>query len=424
MSIITSLYPNSHGVLEVFKDKLSPRVTTLAEVLKFYGYKTAWFGPLDDPQLDPDAGFGRGFDDVEDSGNDHILDEAREKLCKWLDKNRGRKFFLNFHTYKVHAPYLPQPKYKARFTKVKGVKGIIEDENQFKYDFFHNVLKKRKLAVDLMGRGLFDKFVAAGMPGKDDSSIENFFISLGEEGRMSSIRETVYWKGVNFSDKESSAYIQALYDADILEYDQEVIGPVVEKLKELGIYDKTLIIICSDHGEEFYEHKGYGHGTTLYDEVTRVPLIVRVPWAKGGKRGKEFTQTVDIMPTILDLLGIPVPHQAQGRSLAGFINGENLLSPRGYVFGRMSVLSSIRSEKWLFVLYGGDFPNQRYLYNLVLDPGEEKDIYFKDRETALGLESRMKRWEKSLPLYRGRRDPFPPAIDREMQEKIRKTGYW
>ncbi|MFA5198859.1 MAG: sulfatase [Candidatus Omnitrophota bacterium] len=424
MSIITSLYPGSHGVLEVFKDKLSPRVETLAEILKVYGYKTAWFGPLDDPQLDPDAGFGRGFDDVEDSGNDHILDEAREKLCEWLDKNRNRKFFLNFHTYKVHAPYLPQPKYKAKFTKIKMIEGIIEDKNKFKYDFFHNVLKKRKLAANLMGRELFDKFVAAGMPGKDDASIENFFISRGEEGRMSSIRETVYWMGVNFNDKEASAYIQALYAADILEYDQEVIGPVIKKLKELGIYNKTLIIICSDHGEEFYEHGGFGHGTTFYDEVTRVPLIVRVPWVKGGKRGKEFTQTVDIMPTILDLLEIPVPHQAQGKSLAGFIDGNKPLPPREYVFGRMPVLSSIRSENWLFVLYDGDIPNQKYLYDLVSDPGEEKDVYYKDKKTALGLESRMKEWERSLPSYRDREYSFPPGIDRKMREKIRKTGYW
>jgi arylsulfatase A-like enzyme len=424
MSIITSLYPGSHGVLEVFKDKLSPRADTLAEILSFYGYKTAWFGPLDDPHLAPEAGFGRGFDELSYSADGYFLDEAREKLCKWLDKNKGRKFFLNFHTYKVHAPYLPQSKYKKKFTDVKESEGIIEDENEFKCGFFHNIVKEKKLAVKLMGKKLFNQFISSGMPRKDVHSIEDFFISRGEAGRLFSIREAVYRRGVNLNDKKVNSYIQALYDADILEYDQEVIGPVIEKLKELGIYDKTIIVICSDHGEEFYEHQGFGHGATLYDEVARVPLIVRVPWVKSGKRGKGFTQTVDILPTILELLEIPVPHQAQGKSLAGFINGKNPLPPREYVFGGMSVLFSIRSDKWLFVLDDGDVFIQRRLYDLVADPGEQDNIYFKDKNKALGLESRMEEWKKSLPSYRDQEYYFPPGIDKGMREKIRKTGYW
>ncbi len=114
MSIITSLYPKSHGVLYIYKDKLSPRVKTLAEILQMYGYKTAWFGPLNDPHLDPKVGFGRGFDDVFDTfpGFPKQLDKLRTNLCDWLQRNKDRKFFLNFHTYKVHAPYLPSLKYK------------------------------------------------------------------------------------------------------------------------------------------------------------------------------------------------------------------------------------------------------------------------------------------------------------------------
>lgn len=424
MSIITSVYPNSHSVLDICKDKLSSRVITLAQILRSYSYKTAWFGPLVDLQLKPDVGFGRGFDELEDiPGGNKELAGVRKRLCGWLDANKDRRFFLNFHTYTVHAPYLPSPEYKARFTKIKNPGRVIEDISEFKYGFVDLVMKNKRFGVDLMGEDLFNQFAAAKLSSSDVPQVEDFFISTKKREKLSAIRDRAYWAGMDLKDKEVNAYVQTLYDADILEYDEEIVGPLIEKLKALSLYDKTIIIICSDHGEEFFEHGSSGHGITLYDEVTSVPLVIRVPWIKEALRVKEFAQTVDILPTLLDLLEIPVPRQAQGKSFADFINKKNSLPLHEYVFGRMLNMHSVRSQEWLFVSHD-DPPYQKELYDLRSDPKQQNNVYFANKDTALKLESRIQEWEGHLPSYKDQEYSFSPEIDKATQERIRKTGYW
>jgi arylsulfatase A-like enzyme len=418
MSIITSLYPNSHAVLDIDKDKLSARVYTLAQILQMYGYKTAWFGPLKDPHLSPEAGFGRGFDQlVEYSYNYPPLEQ-------WLDMNKDKRFFLNFHTYKVHDPYGPDQKYKEKFTKIKSMAGVIEDYNQYEWGTVEQAMKNKELATEIVGEELFNQFVAAGVSNADAKQVENFFVSRKKLDKISWIRTSVYWRGINLSDNSVNAYIQSLYDATILQYDQEVIGPLLDKLKALGLYDKTIIIICADHGEEFYEHGGHGHGSTLYDEVTHVPLIIRIPWVKHGKRIKELTQTVDILPTVLDLLEIPLPHQAQGKSLVCLINNKKFSPPRDYIFGRFrDKVSSIRSKEWLLLLYN-NIPGTIDLYHLPSDPKEQKSAYFNNQGIALKLVSELKEWEAFLPSYKDKDYFFPVEMDETTRERIRKTGYW
>jgi arylsulfatase A-like enzyme len=422
MSIITALYPSSHGVLKIFKDRLSGRVTTLAQVLKAYGYVTVWFGPCDDPHLDTAVGFGRGFEEIYSSGDVCGLMDYRENILGWIEKNKKEGFFLNFHTYKLHTPYMPGPEYKAKFTKIKGLSGVTENFDEYSAGSIRKVAGDKKLAIHFMGKKLYRQFISEGLLKGSDREVRDFFTARGQENKMLNIQDYVYWADIDLKDKTTNAYIQILYDADILEYDQEVIGPLIAKLKELGIYDKTMIVICSDHGEEFYEHGDHGHGATFYDEVTRVPLIVHVPWIKKGRRIRELTQTVDIMPTILDLLDIPVPGQAQGKSLKEFICGRHPLPPHEYVFGMMSTLSYIRSKDLLFVADNDSGRNG--LFDLVLDPGEKNNLNFEKCDVAAKLEFELEAFRKSLPSYRDREYFFDPGIDKETQEKIRKTGYW
>ncbi len=422
MSIITSIYPKSHGVLHIFKDKLSSRVVTLAQVLKAYGYKTAWFGSLEAPHLEPDVGFGWGFDELINSEDVLRLDESSRSLCAWLDANKGQRFFLNFHTYKVHAPYFPNPQYKARFTKIKSMEGVIEDAEGFYSESAKQVMKDKKLDIELMGEDFFNQSIALELSKGDSQQTIYPLTSRKKLNKLSRIKDSVYFGGINFQNKTINDYVQTLYDADILEYDERVIGPVIKKLKALNIYDKTIIIICSDHGEEFYEHRGFGHGKTVYNEVTHVPLIIRVPWIKQAKRVKELTQTVDIMPTLLDLLEIPIAHQAQGKSLAGFINNKKFSPLHEYVFGQLRDVSFIRSKEWLFILH--NHSNYKELYDLRSDPGQQNNVYLKRKDTASNLESKLKEWEVSLPLYKDQEYSFSPGIDRATQERIRKTGYW
>jgi len=433
MSIITSLYPNSHGVLDICKDKLSPRVITLAQILKAYGYKTAWFGP-DNPCLSAEVGFGLGVDDFSNAGDSQNLLESRKNIFSWLDKNKDKKFFLNFHTYKVHIPHFPSGKYKQRFTRIKNMDGVMEDKEEFQWRFIKQIIKKellqnKKLTNEIIGEDFLNQLILAGMLNWDRDQIVDFFFNSGSKERMekfSALQTYAYWYRINFTDPAVNLYFQSLYDADILEYDEEVIGPVISRLKALNLYDKTIIIIFADHGEEFYEHKRYGHGGDLYDETTHVPLIIRVPWIKEDRRIKELTQTVDIMPTLLDLLEIPIPHQAQGKSLIDLMNNKKSLPLHEYVFGNTHGISSIRSKEWLLVLNQDGRPRlkPKELYSLRSDPKEQKNVYYQNQDVALKLESELKKWEASLPSYKDQEYSFPPEIDEATRERIRKTGYW
>jgi len=164
-----------------------------------------------------------------------------------------------------------------------------------------------------------------------------------------------------------------------------------------------------------------GHGDTLYEEVIYVPLIIKVPWTRRGKRVQELTHTVDITPTILDLIGIAIPHHAQGKSLLPLINNENNPHHREYVFGHLpNDKLSIRSKDWKYILRGN---RKKELYHIQSDPGEQRNIYRKNIDFASKLELELLKWEISLPSYKIQ-SSFLPHIDKETQEKIKKTGYW
>jgi arylsulfatase A-like enzyme len=432
MSIITSLYPASHGVLYVRKDKLSPRIKTLTQILQIYGYKGTWFGSRGDPHLDPNIGFGRGFDTVDFFPDD--LAKGREILFDMLEKNKNIKFFLNFHTYNVHAPYMPSRKYKEKFTKQK-LKEVIENYNELEkatVDAFKDgIHKKNEMVWKELGENLASQLrtenVFTGNYITSKENIISFLERKNKKYKWIKILLQIYKYRLDPDNKEIMNHCKTLYDAAILEFDTEIIGPLINKLKELKLYDKTIIVVCADHGEEFGEHGRLGHGKTLYDETIHVPLIIKVPWIKKGKRVQELTQTVDIAPTILDLVGLPIPHHAQGKSLLPLFKIENNLHQREYVFGDLTDKLSIRSKDWKYILHQN---RSMELYDLTSDPGEKWNvIYFGSKlelETikfATKFKSELKKWEASLPSYKVE-SSFLPHIDKATQENIKKEGYW
>jgi arylsulfatase A-like enzyme len=430
MSIITSLYPKSHGVLEAYKDKIPSGVKTLPQILRFYGYKTAWFGPNHDAHLDPRVGFGLGFDEIKLSNYSRYNPAAQGRLlCAWLEANKDSRFFLNFHTYKPHDPYFPSLSYRERFSKRKQPTIPVTGE-ELGRAIFEDAQKaiagKEPWFTEIVGQGLLDKIIAmrifeGGFAPWKLSSLRAFFAKNDRELIMAQLESYVYWSRINLEDPEVKKYVVALYDAAILEFDSAVIGPLVAKLKQLGLYDKTVIVICSDHGEEFFEHSGHGHGPTLYEEVTRVPLIIKAPWIKRGRKIDALSQTTDIMPTLLDLLGMVIPAQAQGKSLAGLINNTEFLPPHKYVFGQRMDKSSIRSGKWSLIL-NDEEPGE--LYQINLDPGQQHNLYSEKKKVSAKLTRELNGWESSLKRYQDKECAFPDKIDVKTREKIRKTGYW
>ena len=122
----------------------------------------------------------------------------------------------------------------------------------------------------------------------------------------------------------------ARYDGEIRFTDRHL-GRFLDALKASGLDENTIVLITSDHGEEFLDHGKYGHNATLYDEVLRVPLLIRAPDAVRGLRVRAPARHADIMPTILDLAGVPVPSPITGESLAPVVRGAEMAKERAAV---------------------------------------------------------------------------------------------
>ena len=124
--------------------------------------------------------------------------------------------------------------------------------------------------------------------------------------------------------------MRGLYDGQIREMDETFFRPLVRKLKDLGLYDHTLVIVTADHGEELLEHGFIGHPSTsfkgaAYDELIRIPLTMTCPdLIPAGIRVRSQVQNIDIFPTVLDLLDLPIPESLQGRSLRAAFEGGTL----------------------------------------------------------------------------------------------------
>ena len=430
MSIISSLYPDSHGVYYVGKDKLSSKIKPLAEILHLYGYSTTWLGPKGCAHLDPAIGFGRGFDSVGIFSEN--LSEGLKTVFEALHKNKNRKFFINFHTYKVHDPYMPSEQYRKVFVNQRRPEAIETPELLAKatYEKIKNELpKKNSDTRTVLGEALSSELIASGL--LDGSynrqrmnTLREYMIRNNQIYKMHHLCAETYIDKIDYSDKKLMAHFSALNDADILEFDTEVIGPLLKKLKELDLYNNSIIIICADHGDEFGEHGYMGHGQTLYDEVTHVPLIIRIPDIQGGRKVTELSETVDIMPTLLDLLEIPIPYYAQGKSLLPYIVQQDTKPLHQFVFGQLGGDDyghfMIRSKEWKLLLYHN---NRKELFNIRKDPAEKRNLYWLRRGVARRLDRELQAWRSSLPSYKVD-SQFMPNIDKAAQERIKKTGYW
>ncbi len=174
----------------------------------------------------------------------------------------------------------------------------------------------------------------------------------------------------------SQTYKDHLYDGEIA-YADAALENFVAYLKKLGRYENSVIVVVGDHGEGLGEHHEDTHGIFLYDSTTHVPLIVKLPsWSNAAKVVDAQVRTTDILPTVLDLLHVPVPEQLDGESLKPYFDGESSASRTAFGetdyplrFG-WAPLRSVRAEGFKFI----EAPKPE-LYDLHKDPGELKNEY-------------------------------------------------
>jgi len=166
-----------------------------------------------------------------------------------------------------------------------------------------------------------------------------------------------------------------LYDAEIAHSDYHF-GRILDALQATHQYDDTLIVVLSDHGEEFQEHGGWEHGRTLYEEVLRVPLIIKPPgkaWHVPN-RVDALVEMVDIAPTILDVVGVPAPERFQGTSFLPALRGQAIAPRTGFATLDLGWFS-LRAARTPHRKYIRDVANEsEHWFDLRTDPGELKPL--------------------------------------------------
>jgi len=386
-TMLTGLNPTRHQALDL-ESGLPAGFPTLAEILRANGYGTAAF--TGGGQLDYQYGFARGFDTYDDrAGTGARPDSAnflRQRVLPWLKANRDFRFFLFLHTYQPHNPY-ECPEFPERAS------------------FFKKEFRWRNAALqDILGRGF---------PG--------------------------LFRPLPPLERENLA---ALYDIELRYSDQFLVGPLIEDLKRLNLYENTLIILTSDHGEEFFDHISWEHGHTLYNELIHVPLLIKFPGSRfSGRTVDRTVGGVDLVPTVLEAAGVKPPAGVKfdGESLIGLLEGKEepprirmSFMPAGFVFGFPSRVAVIRGDDKLIL--NGDYPAEAFKYFSPPPPKQDLVEFFNLAEDPLekvNLAGREgARVRELLPLARAFLEEAQAGagrkkivLDDKLQEQLRSLGY-
>ena len=354
-SIFTSLIPSHHGS---FHTPLSEDMLTMAEILKLQGYQTVSFN--DGGYVSAKFGFDQGFDlyDSFAKAPKGTFKNRVNKAIKWIKENHPDKFFLFLHTYEVHHPYTPKEEYLTLF----------ED------DYSGNL--PSDISVDLL----------------KDINEKKLII-----------------------DKEDKSHIINTYDAEIRSMDQSF-SELLNFLRENNLYDSTLIIFTSDHGEEFGEHGLMGwHGVTLFDEVLHIPLIIKFPNSAFSKTVvDQQVRSIDILPTLLNVLDIKTGKIFEGTSLLRLIKGKKEMLYAVSEIGRRK--KSIRTESLKYY----KTPSSEMLFDLIKDPLEQTDISEDYLDTTKRLKNALESFLNKRPQIF---DKDKPNLDKKTLESLKALGY-
>jgi arylsulfatase A-like enzyme len=367
-SVWTSQYPDRHHSAVSFNAVLPKDRLTLAELLSAQGIRTGGF--VANSVAGRLFGFDRGFIDFEELWNTLGSSGAvfRQAVPPWLAANRDRRFFGYLHFREPHFPYDPEPPFDTKF----GPEGPIA---------------------------------------KADRRSESFFRDVNQGRRPFSAAER--------------EHLVRLYDGSFAFADQEI-GALRRALEAEGLWDRTVVIVAADHGEELFERGWIGHNVHLYEPSVHVPLVIRFPKGVGpaGARVRALADLLDLAPTIADVFGVlgkgGSDREFQGRSLLPLIFG----AP-----GKPAVLSrtvwdrpryALRDERYKF-FYDTRTGEER-LVDLEHDPAERHDLTGTEPLRASYYRQTLHYWTLRL----ARRAPGgaeQAELSREQCENLKALGY-
>ena len=373
-SLWTSQYPDRHHAEVSYADRLPRSRLTLAEALSLGGIHSAGF--VANAVAGAAFGFDRGFAEFHevyrrfpDLGS---RGEAMTRvLPEWLGAQKGRRFFAYVHFREPHFPYDPMPPFDTRF-------------------------------------------------GPDTP--------LSRDQR----RDKTWYTDVNQARTSPTPaqieHLVRLYDGNLASVDREV-GRLRQALEQAGLWDRTLLVITADHGEQLYEHGYISHSAQVHQESVHVPLIVRFPAGKGprAQRVAELVDLLDLGPTILDVFGLSSSGQA-----AKVFQGRSLLSVLGGAPGKNAMLSRTVWERPVYAYGDGRLKlihdtrtGVSHLFDVVRDPREMQPLESQEpirtaylRQGLLSLVEQLERAPRAAPAGEA-----PATPTRDQCENLKALGY-
>ena len=206
-------------------------------------------------------------------------------------------------------------------------------------------------------------------------------------------------------------------------YTDYCISRVIKKLKDLGLYDSTLLIITGDHGEMLGEHGESEHGFFIYESAIKVPLIFKLPGRHKSKRIKEMVGLIDIVPTVCSLLGIQLPRQVQGKDISSCLFGKSFPDRQRHIYCESlyptkynaNSLLGVVTERWKYIQ-----TTRPELYDIAEDPQESNNLVTKHPQRARILQDRL----KQILEEQFRKGPDSELeLDEQSKRRLESLGY-
>ncbi len=433
-SLFTSLYSSQHKMLTIKKDKLSDNIATLAQILKENGYNTYWNAPFNSPHIPINKGLEKGFDKFID---ETIYEPDKGWLLTLEEAVKTKKFFAFLHTFKIHEPYIPLNKELINNFTDKFINEIPSTTEEFKLKYKEKLNANFDEILSLVDNNLTEKYKNLYLnPNKNKEDIINTILlesdnqTLNEEleSKLISISRLTWSDTIKgITSKDQVDFIKSLYDTQIYEADISF-KKVYDFLSNRNLLKNTIVILYSPLGESFNEHNtGFSHYTDLYQNSIRTPLIIYIPKVN-SKRISQPVQSIDIMPTLLSLLNISVPKQAEGMSLlplikSNFISDLNrsIISELG---GGKRAETIIIDSKWKLIKnYEKNRPS-RELFNLQNDNIESFNLVSEYSELANLLEMKLIKNKESRKKLDVIQNEFPQWIDEATRKRLIEQGYF
>ncbi|MGE5570587.1 MAG: sulfatase [Rhodospirillales bacterium] len=402
-SLFTGLYASWHGAHCAPPDAsygrpLNPSVTTLAGILAANGYSTT--GVSANVYLRENFGLQRGFQRFRIPRPVPVLSPE-----SWYLLRRGMRRTLTH--------FVDTAQFDRLFARA-------EDVNQAAFEL---------MSGQVLARGpflLFLNYMDAHFPYVPPAPFDTRFpgkIRSLTQDELTEVQEAVV-SGHPMSAAEYAHFISQ-YDGGIAYVDAHI-GQVIQWLKRRGVYDNTMIIVLSDHGEQFGEKNLVLHGNSIYQALLHVPLVIKFPGNKRTGFMDEPVSLIDVAPTILSALDLPVPENMQGLDLLaqGPAPARQLFSesfPCPALHRSDCPPEGCRAQavfSWP-LKYASSSSGRRELFDLAKDSREDHNIFSKEPQAAKELSLELARWLKTVPVQAGRRS----GIEAETLQQLKSLGY-